>query len=151
MAEDHPFAGLAGTWRGRGHGEYPTIAEFDYSEELTIAPVPGRPIAFWRSATRDASTGEPKHGESGYLRSTPQGVELVIAHTFGIVEATAGTLDSGVLALGSTGLLGTVSAKQIDQVDRRYEFADDALRYTIEMAAVGVPLTHHLSADLRRE
>jgi len=150
VGDDHPFASLAGTWRGSGRGEYPTIADFEYNEEFTIAPVPGRPVAFWRSATRDAATGEPKHGESGYLRATPQGVELVIAHTFGVVEATAGTLDSGTLALRSTGLLGTASAKQIDHVDRRYDFDDDGLQYTIAMAAVGVSLTHHLSAELRR-
>jgi len=151
MAEDHPFASLAGTWRGRGKGEYPTIAEFAYNEEITITPVPGRPVAFWRSATRDAATGEPKHGESGYLRSTTQGIELVIAHTFGVVEATAGTFEGATLSLRSTGLLGTASAKQIDQVDRHYEFDGDRLHYTIAMAAVGGQLTHHLAADLRRE
>jgi hypothetical protein len=151
MAEDHPFASLAGTWRGRGQGEYPTISDFAYNEEFTITPVPGRPVAFWRSATRDAATGEPKHGESGYLRSTSAGIELVLAHTFGVVEATAGTFDGGSLTLSSTGLLGTASAKQIDHVDRRYEFDGDALHYTIAMAAVGVSLTHHLAADLRRE
>jgi len=138
-------------WRGAGRGEYPTIADFAYNEEFTITPVPGRPVAFWRSATRDAATGEPKHGESGYLRSTAEGIELVIAHTFGVVEATAGTFVGGTLTLSSTGLLGTASAKQIDQVDRRYEIDGDSLRYTIAMAAVGVPLTHHLAADLQRE
>jgi hypothetical protein len=151
VGDDHPFASLAGTWRGEGRGEYPTIAEFRYTEELTISPIPGRPVAAWRSATRDAVTGEPKHGESGYLRSTPQGIELVIAHTFGVVEATAGTLERGELTLGSTGLLGTASAKQIDGVQRRYRFEAGSVHYTVSMAAVGVSLTHHLSADLQRE
>jgi len=151
VGDDHPFASLAGTWRGEGRGEYPTIADFRYTEELTISPIPGRPIAAWRSATRDAVTGEPKHGESGYLRSTPQGIELVIAHTFGVVETTEGTLERGNLTLRSTGLLGTASAKQIDVVQRRYHFDAGSLQYTISMAAVGVPLTHHLSADLHRE
>lgn len=151
MGDEHPFTDLAGTWRGTGHGEYPTIADFDYTEELTIMPVPGRPVAFWRSATRDAATGEPRHGETGFLRSTPQGIELVIAHTFGTVEASAGAREAGVLALRATAVVGTASAKQIDQVDRRYELDGDTLRYTIAMAAVGVPLTHHLAGDLRRE
>jgi len=150
MAEDHPFAALAATWRGTGRGEYPTIASFEYTEEFAIAPVPGRPVAHWRSATRDAASGEPRHAESGFLRSTANGIELVVAHTFGIVEATAGSFDGGVLTLRSTGLLGTASAKQVDEVERRYEFDGDALRYTIAMAAVGVELTHHLSAELER-
>jgi hypothetical protein len=150
MAEEHPFAALAATWRGAGRGEYPTITSFEYTEEFTIAPVPGRPVAHWRSATRDAASGEPKHAKSGFLRTTPNGIELVVAHTFGIVEATAGSFDGGVLTLRSTGLLGTASAKQVDEVERRYEFDGDALRYTIAMAAVGVELTHHLSAELER-
>ena len=151
MGNEHPFATLAGTWRGAGRGEYPTITDFEYTEEFTIAPVPGRPVAFWRSATKDATSGEPKHGESGYLRATPEGIELVIAHTFGVLEATAGTLDDGVVALRSTAVVGTASAKQIDHVERRYEFNGNSLQYTIAMAAVGVSLTHHLSAELQRD
>jgi hypothetical protein len=112
--------------------------------------VPDRPLAHWRSATRDAATGEPRHAESGFLRATPGGVELVVAHGFGIVETAAGSFDGGALALRSTGLLGTASAKQVDAVERRYELTGDELRYTIAMAAVGVPLTHHLRAALRR-
>jgi hypothetical protein len=151
VGDEHPFAAIAGTWRGTGRGEYPTIADFEYTEELTITPVPGRPVAFWRSATRDASTTEPKHGESGYLRSTPQGIELVIAHTFGVVEASAGAFEAGVLDLHSTAVVGTASAKRIDEVERRVEFDGNTLRYTIAMAAVGVPMTHHLSAELKRD
>ena len=151
MGDEHPFASLAGTWRGAGRGEYPTITGFEYNEEFTIVPVSGRPIAFWCSATRDASTGEPKHGESGYLRSTPQGIELVLAHTFGVVEAAVGTLEGGTLALRSTAVIGTGSAKHIDQVERRYDFAGAGMHYTIAMAAVGVSLTHHLSAELKRD
>src|SRR5690625_4078750 len=84
MPEDHPFAALAGTWRGTGRGEYPTISDFAYSEELEIVPVPGRPQAQWCSATRDAATGEPRHAESGFVRASAHGVELVLAHSFGI-------------------------------------------------------------------
>ena len=151
MAVDHPFAALSGTWRGTGHGEYPTIADFDYVEELTITPVPGRPVAHWRSGTRDRASGEPRHGESGFLRSTPNGIELVVAHSFGVVEATAGSFDGRSLTLRSTGLLGTASAKRIDVVERNYEFDGERLRYTVAMAAVGVAVTHHLAATLERD
>ena len=147
---DDPLAALAGTWQGRGEGQYPTIDPFAYLEELVVAPVPGRPLAHWRSTTRDAETGEPRHAESGFLRATPSGVELVVAHGFGVVEAAAGSFDGRRLALRTSGLLGTASAKRVDEVERRYELDGDVLRYTIAMAAVGVELTHHLRAELRR-
>ncbi|HWL42779.1 MAG TPA: FABP family protein [Ilumatobacter sp.] len=147
---DHPLFVLGGTWRGSGHGEYPTIVSFDYTEELVIAPVPGRPLAHWRSTTRDTATGEPRHAESGFLRAVTGGVELVVAHGFGVVETAAGALAGDHLTLDSLAVVGTVSAKPVDAVARRYEIDGDVLRYTIAMAAVGVPLTHHLRAELRR-
>jgi len=150
MAGAHPFSALAGTWRGEGHGEYSTIAGFSYTEELVVTPVPDRPLAHWRSTTRDAESHEPRHAESGFLRAVGDGVELVVAHGFGIVETAAGTFDGAVLDLASTGLLGTASAKRVDAVERRYQLDGDSLRYTIAMAAVGLTLTHHLDAALRR-
>ena len=102
MSEDHPLAALSGIWSGTGRGEYPTIADFAYTEELVIIPVPGRPLAHWRSATRDAATNEPRHAESGFLRATAQGVELVVAHGFGIVETAIGSFDGEILALRTT-------------------------------------------------
>lgn len=150
MSDDHPFAALAGTWRGSGRGEYPTIVDFAYDEELVVIAVPGRPVAHWRSVTRDAATGEPRHAESGFLRATPNGIELVVAHSFGIVETAVGSFDGNVLALRSSGLTGTPSAKKVDEAERRYELDDDTLRYEIAMAAVGVPLTHHLDGQLHR-
>ena len=149
MATDHPFSPLAGTWRGQGEGSYPTIADFAYTEELVIEPVAGRPVAHWRSRTRDAHSGEPRHAESGFLRSTEGGVELVVAHSFGVVETAVGTFDGRSLVLSSSAVQGTPSAKQIDRVERRCELADDSLDYEISMAAVGVDLTHHLAAELR--
>lgn len=151
MPDRHPLAVLAATWRGAGEGEYPTIAAFAYTEELVITLVPDRPLAHWRSTTRDVATGEGRHAESGFLRATTQGLELVVAHGFGIVEAASGSFDSGVLALRSSGLVGTASAKQVDEIERRYELDGEILRYAIAMAAVGIPLTHHLRGELRRD
>jgi hypothetical protein len=149
--EKHSFAALDGTWRGTGRGEYPTIAGFTYTEELVVVPVPGRPVAHWRSTTREVPSGEPRHAESGFLRRTEHGVEFVVAHGFGVVEAATGTYDDETLVLRTTGMLGTASAKRVDDVERRYELHGDTMRYSIAMAAVGHPLTHHLSAELHRD
>lgn len=150
MTTGHPFADWAGTWRGEGRGSYPTIADFDYLEELTITPVAGRPVAHWASRTRDAVSGEPRHAESGFLRGDPEKLELVLAHSFGLLEAATGGRAGGVVRLGCGPLPGSPGTKQVDAVRRSYEFAGDDLTYRIEMAAVGHPLTHHLAAELHR-
>jgi hypothetical protein len=147
----HPFAELAGRWRGKGEGSYPTIDPFSYDEELVVETVPNRPIAHWRSRTIDGTTAEPRHGESGFLRATPAGIEFVVAHSFGIVETSSGSFADGVLDLASEMLAGSASAKQVDRVDRRYQLVGDTLGYTMSMAAVGERLTHHLQATLQRD
>jgi hypothetical protein len=148
--EQHPFATFAGTWRGRGEGSYPSIEGFAYTEELVVEPVPGRPVAHWRSRTRDAGSGEPRHAESGFLRSTPAGVELVIAHSFGIIESAAGSISPDTLEVTSDVVPGTGTAQQVERIERRYELDGTTLRYTVAMAAVGYPTTHHLAATLER-
>jgi len=146
------FAALTGSCRGGGEGHYPTIEPFAYVEELAITPVPGRPVAAWVSRTRDAGTTEPRHGESGFLRVAGDVVELVIAHSFGVVEVATGTFDAdaAVLALSSVSVVGAPSAKHIDQIVRVYRVDGDTVHYDVSRAAVGVDLTEHLSADLRR-
>jgi hypothetical protein len=146
--EAHPFAGMAGVWQGRGEGSYPNVAPFAYLEELVIEPVPGRPVAHWRSRSRDAATGEPRHAEAGFVRAGGGGVELVVAHNTGITEVAVGTWQGGRLRLSCLRLLATPTAKQVDRVDRAYDFTATGVTYGLEMAAVGVPLTHHLHAVL---
>ncbi len=153
MASLDDLAPLVGTWRGRGEGEYPTIEPFSYTEELVVAHVPGRPILTWTSRTLDVE-GNRRHAESGFLRLVVDTVELVVAHSFGIVEVAVGSIgdgDGGVaLDLDSLTLAGTPTAKEVTSVSRRYEVGGDRLRYEIAMAAVGMGLTHHLRATLDR-
>jgi hypothetical protein len=143
------LAAFEGTWRGRGEGEYPTIESFGYTEELVVGPVPGRPVLTWTSRTRDLE-GNPRHAESGFLRPTAEGVEMVVAHSFGIVEIGLGMVAGDRLELDSSSLIGTPSAKEVTAVRRRYAVVGDELTYEIAMAAVGVALTHHLRATLTR-
>ncbi|MEI6295667.1 MAG: FABP family protein, partial [Actinomycetes bacterium] len=32
----YPLAWMIGTWRGKGHGEYPGIPSFQYAQEVTF-------------------------------------------------------------------------------------------------------------------
>lgn len=148
---DYPLlTALAGTWRGRGAGSYPTIANFEYTEELTVEPVPGRSMAHWQARSADGRTGEPRHAESGFLRITSSGAELVVAHSFGIVEIAGGPAIEPELALVSSVVWSSATAKTVDRVERVYRLDGDRLEYQLSMAAVGVPLTHHLAATLHR-
>ena len=146
----HPLDAIAGTWRGTGEGSYPTIADFAYNEELVITPVPGKPLARWASTTRDASSGEPR------LRRVQLPAVNANGHRVRGRTASAsskvGDWDAGRRRAQSVDhpLHGTPTAKTVDHVDRRYEVDNDALRYTVSMAAVGVELTHHLAGSLGR-
>ena len=145
------LAFLLGHWVGEGAGEYPTIDDFEYREQVWFEHV-GKPFLTYRQATRDAATGLPLHAESGYLRPVGRDrIELVLSQPSGIVELHEGTVAGQQLRLHSTLVVTTATAKEVTEVRRSLDVVDDELTYNLSMAAVGQPLTHHLRATLRRQ
>ncbi len=145
------LAFLAGTWSGRGHGEYPTIDDFDYHEEITIAQLPGKPVLTYHQRTRRVGTDEPLHSEFGYFRWAGAGrAELVLAQPTGIAEVHAGSIDGTHLHLRALAVGRTPTAVDVEDVERHIEVDGDTMAYRLSMAAVGHPLQVHLRATLSR-
>lgn len=143
---------LVGTWRGSGHGDYPTIEAFDYDEEVTIVAPRGKPFLAYRQVTSLADSGEPLHSESGYLRFPDNGsVEFVIAQPTGIAELLTGRPIGTVLDLRAEPVSLTPTAKAVHSVRRRFTLSGDTLTYQMWMAHGRTPETLHLTAELHRQ
>ena len=147
-----PLEFLIGVWRGSGRGCYPTIEPFEYVEEATYTPGPGKPFIIYRQRTRRAGgEGEPLHSEIGYIRPAAEGeAELVIAQPTGIVEVHTGDVQDQRLDFRTNVVGRSGTAVEVSQVARQLEVDGDAMRYRLQMAAVGQPMQVHLQAELAR-
>ena len=145
---------LLGAWEGSGHGEYPTIDAFDFGEHVTFGHI-GKPFVAYTQRTWALDDRRRLHAEAGYWRVPGAGrIELVLAHPTGIAEVDEGSYEvvDGMLRieLASTVVGRTASAKEVTRIERSFRLDGDQLDYTVRMAAVGEPITHHLAASLQR-
>ena len=150
-----PLRLLLGTWRGSGHGDYPSIEPFDYLEEITFGHV-GKPFFTYSQKTRNKDTDQPLHAEFGYWRpATEDTLDVVLAHPTGIAETTEGSFalyaDELKIKLATSHIGLTSTAKEVTQVVRTITATPQTLTYTLDMAAVGHPLQRHLEATLSKE
>lgn len=145
-------ADLIGTWRGEGQGEYPTIEPFSYTEEVTFTDV-GKPFLHYVQRTWSPS-GAPMHTETGFLRiADAAAVEFVLAQPTGQTELAEGPLtitEDGFTSRLESRVVNSATAKHVETTVRRIELTGDVLTTNFAMAAVGVPLTHHLASQMHR-
>lgn len=145
-----PVAWLLGTWQGQGKGIYPTIADFDYEEELKFWHA-GKPVMAYASRTWSPDDGRAMHSEMGYWRPQDDGsIEVVIAHSFGLTEVMHGTLDGQTVSLTSVSFQRTPTAKKVESETRELTLHGDELRYEMGMAFGNNAMQNHLVARLSR-
>ena len=148
-----PIAWMLGTWRGNGHGDYPTIETFQFGQEL-IFQQDGRPFFHYMAArgsstTRATRSATPRRRPASSGR--PEGkVEVLLAHMTGFVEIWYGDADGGKLEIVTDAVARTDSAKEYVGGKRLYGNVEGDLLYAYDMAAMGQPLQPHLWARLQR-
>ena len=171
MSEDRPdlhpslahLGWLVGRWAGVGVGGYPTVPEFQFGQEVVISH-DGRPFLSHASRSwlldADGNQVKPLGTESGFWRaSTDNGAELLLAHPTGYAEIWLGKVTvTGIIDARITGarvelhtdvVARTDTAKEYSGGTRLYGLVEGELLWAFDMAAVGHPLTSHLSARLR--
>ena len=150
-----PVAWLLGTWRGNGHGDYPTIEGFEFGQEL-IFTHDGRPFFHYmaRAWIVDAEGENVRDAamESGFLRCP---------------EPRQGRAAAGAQHRLRRGLVRRSGGRQARAAHRRrglhrdrqgserggkrlYGNVEGDLLYAYDMAAMGQALQPHTWARLKR-
>jgi len=145
-----PVAFLLGTWRGKGEGQYPTIKPFRYREEIRFTHN-GKAFLIYTQRTEAIDTGQPLHGEAGYLRLVGDGrVEFVIAQPIGFAEISLGRVDGQRIDVECASVGRTPTAKPVTSISRSLWLEGETLRYELKMGMGEVPLARHLVASFHR-
>ncbi|MEZ5115990.1 MAG: FABP family protein [Candidatus Nanopelagicales bacterium] len=162
-AELLPLSWLIGRWMGVGLGQYPTIDDFRFAQEVQFS-TDGRPfLSYWSRSwllDDDGQRVRPTATETGFWRPRPDNrVEVTLTHPTGYVEIWYGRVEvteitgdviTGARAELRTDLVArTESAKPYEAGHRLFGLVEGDLLWTYDMAAVGQPLQNHLSARLR--
>ena len=152
-----PLAWLIGTWAGNGHGEYPTIDDFQFGQEVLFQQ-DGRPFIHFmsRSWIVDAQGNHVREAaqETGFIRpQEDRTLEVVMAHNTGFVEIWHGELheEQPRFEIVSDTVARTGTAKEYAGGKRLYGYVNGDLLYAFDMAAMGQPLQPHTHAQLKRQ
>jgi hypothetical protein len=151
-----PIAWMLGTWRGNGHGDYPTIEPYEFGQELVFQQ-DGRPFLhyFSRAWILDAEGNKVREAaqETGFVRCLPEGkIEMVLSHNTGFVEVWHGELhpDQPRFEIVTDAIARTGTAKDYSAGKRLYGYVEGDLLYAYDMAAMGQEIQPHTWAQLQR-
>jgi THAP4-like, heme-binding beta-barrel domain len=149
-----PLGFLLGRWEGAGVVGYPTIESANFGEEISFSHN-GKPFLIYSSRSwllePEGVIGRPLAMEVGFWRPQPDGsLEVLITHPTGITEIYVGQISGTKIEMATDAVLRTETAKPVTAGKRLYGLIGADLGYAYDMAAVGLPLQPHLSAQLKR-
>lgn len=158
-----PLAWLIGTWVGVGLGQYPTIEDFRFGQELRFW-TDGRPFLYYQSLSwvldENGEKVRPGASETGYWRPKGDSIEALLTYSTGHTELMIGsntvTQIHDAVIIGARAefktdvAIGTETAKSYVAGERLYGLIGEDLGWTFDMAAVEQEMQNHLSAQLRR-
>jgi hypothetical protein len=150
-----PIAWLLGTWRGNGHGDYPTIKPFQFGQEC-IFTHDGRPFFHYMSRSWEVDEQGEKVAErgieTGFIRCRADGhLEWLLTHNTGFAEVWYGTAEGAKIEVTTDAVVRTETAKEYAGGHRMYGLVEGDLLWAFDMAAVGQPLQPHLWGRLVRQ
>ena len=147
---------LEGTWQGEGRGGYPTVASFDYRENLVFTRRNESTLAYDQRTEKHMQGSKEfvtSHWERGFISILESGeLELVNAQSGGRGEVLTGfieVLDSIIhLHFVSKALMND---PRMVSTARAFELEDDQLRYEMKMSTTkGEQMAQHLKIVLGR-
>jgi len=159
-----PWTWLLGVWVGVGTGQYPTIEDFRFGQEVAFS-ADGRLFLSYISRSwlldDDGNRVRPLATEAGYWRPKEDNrIEVTLSHAMGYSEIWYGRLEvTGLENAVVTGarvdlrtdvVARTETAKEYTDGHRLYGLVEGHLLWTFDMAAVGESLVNHLAASLSR-
>jgi hypothetical protein len=147
---------LLGKWFGSGVAAFPTIATFEYREELEFTANDTQPVLRYEQRTwKKLETGEyvPSHWEVGFWRIlSANELEISCAQLGGRVEVLRGDIEptrEGFVFKPRSQLVANDA--RMDATAREFVLQGDWLRYAMAMSTTAVPaLTPHVHAELKR-
>ena len=150
----NPLAWLIGTWRGKGHGEYPGIENFQFAQEVTFSH-DGRPFLtyFSRSWLIDDNNEiiRQANSETGFWNIRDGKIlDVMLSHSNGHTESWVGIVDGPRIQLELDGVINGVTAKPVSGGHRLYGLVEGELFCAYDMQTPTKELQPHLWATLAR-
>lgn len=146
---------LQGTWKGEGHGGYPTVSSFDYRETLIFTRRDEKTLAYEQRTKKryDGSTEWlVSHWENGFIRVLENDELEMVNAQIGRSEVLVGkieTLETWTRIHFVSKLL--TNDPRMVSTARTFELEGDTLRYEMEMQTTKVhQSTPHLKIALQR-